>query len=141
MKPSRFLLCAFVALTCAACSVTRTGTFAPAVTQLDIRMSDLEYLGQTEISVEYRTYAGFITVIDRINGEPFTGEERRSVRFDNCSSGLCLDGRLRKAAYKALDEFPEADYFLPVNRTRTKTRLFLGGEVTEKAVVKAYSFK
>jgi len=142
MKPSRFLLCAFAALACAACSVTRTGTFAPAVTQLDIRMSDLEYLGQTEISVEYRTYVGFITVIDRINGEQFTGEERRRVCFDSrCGGGLCLDGRLRQAAYKALDEFPQADYFLPVNRTRTKTRLFLGGEVSEKAVVKAYSFK
>lgn len=142
MKPSRFLLCAFVALTCAACSVTRTGTFAPAVTQLDIRMSDLEYLGQTEISVEYRTYVGFITVIDRINGELFTGEERCHVRFDSrCGAGLYLDGRLRLAACKALEEFPQADYFLPVNCTRSKTRLFLGGEVTEKAVVKAYSFK
>lgn len=142
MKPYRYLLACAAAACCLACSVTRTRTFTPSATQLNIAMSDLEYLGQTEISVEYRTYLGFISVIDRINGEPYTGVEKQVTNINGgYLAALQLTSRLDRASYKVLSEYPDANYFVLVKQTKHKTRLFLGGEITEKATIKAYAFR
>ena len=103
---------------------------------------DLKYLGQSEISIEYRTYLGFIRTIDKINGEPYMREERIFTDIDaGHPQGLRLSGFLNRASYKVLEEYPEASYFILVSKSRHKTRLFLGGEVTEKAIIKAYAFE
>ncbi len=52
-----------------------------------------------------------------------------------------LYGRLDRAALKVLEKYPEADYFVVVNQSKHKTRLFLGAEVTRTAKVRAYAFK
>ena len=66
MKLIRHIICAAViTMGLASCSVTRHSAFAPGVTQLTIQMDDLEYLGESEITVEYRRYLGFIAVNQR----------------------------------------------------------------------------
>ena len=127
MRTPKFLLCGLLALCCAACSVTRTRTYAPASTKLDLQMSDLNYIGQTEISVDFRTYLGFIRVTDALNGTPYDGREQLIARVGGDGTHPQLRGKLRRAAV--------------VKQIRHKNRLFLGAEITDKAVVKAYSFK
>lgn len=142
MKTSKYILCALAVLFCTACSVTRNRAYTPTSAQLNIQMDDLEYLGQTEISVDYRTYLGFIRKIDRINGERYDGVE---MRYTNINGGYLsapkLYGRLDRAAFKVTEEFSRANYFVVVSQEKHKTRLFLGSEVTVKATVKAYAFK
>lgn len=142
MKLCKYLLGLGLAALCCSCSVTRNQTYAPATSQLNIQMSDLEYLGETEISVDYRTYLGFIRIIDKLNGTAYDGSEIKYTDLKNgdfLSSGLY--GRLDRAAFKVLEKFPDADYFVVVNQSKQKTRLFLGAEVSVTAKVRAYAFK
>ena len=139
MKLYRFLLLAAVVASLSACSVTRHRPYAVEDTRLNLAMSDLEYLGESEISVDYRKYAGFITVIDSINGVPYDGVEIKSARIGNAPAGLY--GKLNRAAYKLVEDFPEAEYFFVVSQDKTITRLFLGSDIKVKARVKAYKFK
>ena len=50
-------------------------------------------------------------------------------------------GKLDKAAYKVMEQFPEARYYQVVSKQRVREKLFLGSNVTEKAVIRAYKFK
>ena len=142
MKLYRYILPA-VALVClSACSITRNSTYAPDSTRLELTMDDLEYLGESELSVSYRTYIGFISVIDYINGEPYDGVEHKYVRFGMQKKvDLKLYGRLQRASYKLVDDFPDAEYYVVTRQTKSKTNLFLGGDVTVTAKVKAYRLK
>ncbi len=142
MKPYQYILGVVLTALLASCSVTRNQTYSPSASQLNIQMSDLEYLGETEISVEYRTYMGLFRVIDRINDVPYDGVEIDHTTLESGSpAGIGLCGRLNRAAGKVFEQFPGADYFIVVSQSRHKTRLFLGAEVTEKAKVRAYAFK
>jgi len=142
MKPYQYILGVVLTALLASCSVTRNQTYSPSASQLNIQMTDLEYLGETEISVEYRTYMGLFRVIDRINDVPYDGVEIDHTTLQNGSpTGIGLCGRLNRAAGKVFEQFPGADYFIVVSQSKHKTRLFLGAEVTEKAKVRAYAFK
>ena len=139
MKPLRFILAAVILASLTACSVTRHRPYSVESTRLNLAMSDLEYVGETEISVDYRQYIGFIPVIDSINGTAYDGVEIKSTRIGNAPAGLY--GKLNRAAYKLVEDFPEAEYFLVVSQDKTITRLFLGSDIKVKARVKAYKFK
>ena len=142
MKLYRYILPAVAVISLSACSITRNSMYAPDSTRLEITMDDLEYLGETEISVSYRTYLGFISVIDYLNGEPYDGVERKSDRFGMQKKvDLKLYGRLQRASYKLVDDFPDAEYYVVTRQTKSKTNLFLGGDVTVTAKVKAYRLK
>lgn len=142
MKTFQYMLCALAVVFCTACSVTRNRAYTPTSAQLNIQMDDLEYLGQTRISIDYRTYLGFIQKIDRINGEPYDGMETRLTQINGgYLSAPKLYSRLDRAAFKVMEEFPQANYFVVVSQEKHKTRLFLGSEVTVQATVKAYSLK
>lgn len=142
MKIYRYILIAFVLVVLSSCSVTSNRMYAPDSTRLNLTMADLEYLGEAEISVEYRTYFGFFSVIDQINGIPYDGKEIKTVRIgDKRDISLRLYSKLNRAQYKLLDEFPDAEYFVVVNQTKSTERMFLGSYVNVKAKVRAYSLK
>lgn len=143
MKLLKLIICATaMVLGLASCSITKYKAYAPTQTQLNLQMDDLKYLGEAEISVEYSRYFGFVTVIDKINGEVY---ERQDIKqFPIFSSNNINDDlmpKLQIASYKLLEQFPEADYFIVTNQTREKYQLFLGSGITAKAKVKAYSLK
>ena len=139
MKLYRFLLLAAVVASLSACSVTRHRPYAVEDTRLNLAMSDLEYLGESEISVDYRKYAGFITVIDSINGVPYDGVEIKTAELGNVPGGMY--DKLHRATYKVIEDYPEAEYFMVVSQNVSRTRLFLGSEVSVKAKVKAFKIK
>lgn len=120
-------------------SVKKTGTFRPDNTRLNINMSDLVYLGESEVTIKYNVYLGFIYVIDEVNGEGYSYMDVKKTSLGNIA-GL-LSGPIRKATYKVIEDYPEATYFQPVFNQSKVDRLFLGREIYETAKIRAYKFK
>jgi hypothetical protein len=127
------------------CSSMRTlekapaGSMTPEV-RLNISLDDIEYLGESTISVSTRSYFGCIKQIDMVNGEVFD-------RHNNTTTSLMgnldikLHGDIALAAGKVIQDYPEADYFVPVSYKDEVTNLFLGKLSTKTMVIKAYKYK
>ena len=127
------------------CSSMRTlekapaGSMTPEV-RLNISLDDIEYLGESTISVSSRTYFGCIKQIDMVNGEVFD-------RHNNTTTSLMgnldikLHGDIALAAGKVIQDYPEADYFVPASYKDEVTNLFLGKLSTKTMVIKAYKYK
>lgn len=127
------------------CSSMRTlekapaGSMTPEV-RLNISLDDIEYLGESTISVSTRSYFGCIKQIDMVNGEVFD-------RHNNTTTSLMgnldikLHGDIALAAGKVIQDYPEADYFIPVSYKDEVAHLFLGKLSTKTMVIKAYKYK
>ena len=127
------------------CSSMRTiekapaGSMTPEV-RLNISLNDIEYLGESTISVSTRTYFGSFKHIDKVNGEVFD-------RHNNTTTSLLgnldinLHGDIALAAGKVIKDYPEADYFVPVSYKDEVVNLFLGTLSTKTIVIKAYKYK
>lgn len=141
MKNICYTLLIITTLTISSCgTVDKSNVFRPDNVRLNIAMSDLAYMGEVEVSISYRTYLGFIRVIDQVNGESYNSFDVKKANFGK-DAGCLLYGPIKKATYKAIQEYPEATYFQPVYKTIHKNRLFLGSEVTTTAIIRAYKFK
>lgn len=122
----------------ASCSIVSRSAYSVDRTQLNISMEDLTFLGETEISVEYDTYLGIFTRVDKVNGEPYDYKVK-NITVLNTNSVLAR--KLNIAAHKVIEDYPEANYFIVTNQHVTKEVLFLGSEKTVTAKVKAYKIK
>ena len=136
----KYLAIVLAAVAVSSCSVTHNRTFAPNYSvRLDVSPSDVEYLGETEISIEYQTYLGFIRVFESINGEPYDGTRRFShlggTQFDK--KALCTRS-LDRAAYKVVEKWPDATYYMIAHQTVERHRMFLSSDVKVTATVRAY---
>lgn len=118
---------------------TADKTYRPDVTQLQINMNDLKCVGETTVEVDYRTYLGFIRVIDEVNGQVYDSTNKRSTVLKGC--GSLSNSPLKRAMHKVLEENPGAHYFQVVNTKKEKQNLFLGTTNKVKATVRAYKFK
>lgn len=136
MKLFKYIALAVAVTTALSCSVVSRSSYAPSLVELQLRTDDLEYLGETEISVTYDTYLLIFTKIRKINGEDF---DPSIVQYATVSNTLGL--KLNRASYLVYEKFPEADYFVVTKRSSVRTMLVLGHEVESKAVVKAYKMK
>jgi len=115
----------------------RKGTFRPDVVELRINVSDLIFLGETEISVSYSTYLGLFSVLHEINGSPYDPTHKNTARVEGINFGI--NSKLDKAVYKVISEHPTAAYFQVVYQKKNTHRLFLGKEVQKTALVRAYA--
>lgn len=131
-----FLPSVALVLCLSSCSVVRQSTYSPRAVEHNLCMEDFEYLGQTEISVEYRKYLGVFRTIDVINGKKYDGKEVVHTKLPGSTSLV-----LNRAAYKVWEEYPEADYLVVSRSQRSIERLLLGSEVKVSAKVKAYKLK
>lgn len=131
-----FVLSIGLMLCLSSCSVVRQSTYSPRAVEHNLCMADFEYLGETEISVEYRKYLGVFRSIDVINGEKYDGKKTVYTKLPGCTSLV-----LNRAAYKVWEEYPDADYLVVSRSQRSTERLLLGGEVKTSAKVKAYKLK
>lgn len=121
-------------------SERRSVSLTPDIVRLNINLSDFEYLGKTEISVRSREYLGFINRIDSINNRPFNYRDQRLVQLTG-PRDIRLGSDMQKAAYKVLDEFPDATYYV-VSSDYTKVhRLFLGKWSMHTMEIQAYKYK
>ena len=134
------LLCVLCTASCG--TIQRSNSFEIKNTRLrlDMTMDDLNYLGESEISVEYDTYLGIITKLQKVNGEPYDPFHTRRLSIPTQSWSLKGRG-LDLAASKLLDDYPDATYFQVIFKTTEKERLFLGSVKKTTAKVRAYSLK
>lgn len=131
-------------LFCVSCSSVQSLQKAPAASmapkvQLNVGLDDIEYLGETTISVTTRTYFGTIKHIDKVNGETYNRHNFSSVSLMG-NNDIRLNGDLKLAAGKVVKEFPGADYFVPVFYKDDVTNLFMGKVSTKTMVIKAYKY-
>lgn len=123
------------------CGTSRhAAVFRPDNVQLNVAMDDLQYLGECKISISYDTYLGLFTRINEVNGQPYNSLERNSADIQPFG-GILSFGPINLAAFKVLEQYPNASYFMPVCQTKTTTKLLMGRETTITATVRAYQFK
>lgn len=135
-KIRNIMIIALLAFTVTACGTTTRMKSVTAPASLQINLDDLEYLGETEISVSYSTYLYLFSSVSTVNGEVYSKGNNSIVSINGLN-----DHFLTKAAYKLVENFPRADYYQVVYQEQVKYKLFLGNEVVSKARVRAYSFK
>ena len=137
MKHLNFLYLLMATLLFASCGTTKSDhTYSPDVNRF--YMSDLVYLGETEIEVTYSSYLGLFKKIHTVNGKEYDSSQKK---YAYLGGETVKSFGLNKATYKVLEQFPEGRYFKIVRRTKTKDRLFLGSESQVKALVRVYKYK
>ena len=134
------LLCVLCMASCG--TVQRNTPFEISNTRLrlDMTMEDLNYLGESEISVEYDTYLGVFSKLQKVNGEPYNPFHTRRLDIPTQSPSLKGKG-LDLAASKLLEDYPDATYFQVIFKSTETERLFLGSVKKTTAKVRAYSLK
>ncbi|MBP5396870.1 MAG: hypothetical protein J6Y34_07760 [Bacteroidales bacterium] len=147
MMKKLFIALSAVVLVCAtSCSGLRTFqqvqgvSITPDFVRLDINFDNMQPLGETTISIETRTYLGFITVLDKVNGVEYDRRNQRTAMLKGDGLNIRLAGNLRKALVKVLDEYPGADYYVVTSAKVETNQMFLGKEQTKTMVVKAYKY-
>lgn len=150
MKVLHKIFIALIVLTLfASCSVKtnklmRSGTFMPNDIQLHQTMSDFEFLGEGEVSVEYGRYFMFFTHLNLINGKEVARRNQTIINFSgsgNFSYALIPNTKIRRAVYDMHVKYPTADFLVPVNIITEKQGMFLGSKIKQTMKVKAYKIK
>jgi hypothetical protein len=122
-------------------TTTNTRSFSPQNTQLIYQNDDLEFLGETEVSVTYSTWLGVFYQIHTINGAEYDSSNKKITNLTNGVILPFMGSKLSKATYKVFEQFPAARYFQIVRVTSEKEKLFLGNEITQKALIRAYKIR
>ncbi|UXP33006.1 hypothetical protein N6H18_03425 [Reichenbachiella agarivorans] len=117
----------------------QTTNFAPNIVRLNLDMDDFEYLGKTELSVIGSSYFG-IYRIDSVNNELYNFRDVKVVDLTGFAN-IKLKSEMKKAAYKVVDEYPDADYFVVGSDYKKVRRLFGGKRTWRYMDVHAYKFK
>ena len=118
---------------------------APAVSmtpevRMNVSLDEIEFLGETTITVDSRSYFGIFQRIDKVNGITFDRRRNTAVNlYGNLE--INIPKELKYAAEKVLTDFPEADFFSPGVYKEEVNRMFLGKIKTETMVIKAYKYK
>lgn len=122
---------------CVSQKTATTYTYQPEKV-LKIEMSDMTYLGNVTIEVEYKTY-GLITKIYTVNGTAYDPRFYSETKLVSASSNYSK--YLNKAMYKVQEVYPEAEYILPVVEKKQIEYMNGGRIIKETMVVRAYKLK
>ncbi len=147
MKTARLVMCALIVCLLASCSSVqhynkaKTASFAPDKVELFMTMSDYQYLGEVEISVDYKTYLGFITYTESVNEQPYNRYGEKQYVSLRGEKDFRIGRTLRKAMYKVLEAYPNADYYVPTSSVEKVEHMTLGKKVKKTAIVKCYKLK
>lgn len=120
-------------------TVSKSRSYSFNEVRLEMGMNDLQYLGETEISIEYTSYLWVIKSIEKVNGEKYDPVNKKMLTMPRSCN--FRNANLDKAAYKLVEKFPDAVYFQIVFETKHIDKLFLGSVHKESAKVKAYRLK
>jgi hypothetical protein len=129
------------------CAVTNSHNFGDTLrsrSYVELKLDDIQYLGETEISYEYSRYLFIGTRLISINGEFPDNSEKHYVEIPTSVLGnirSIFEPNMKRALYKAYLEYPNADY-IEITTTNIEThRMFLGRKIRKSATVKAYKYK
>ncbi len=145
IKSSQLIFLALVIVLSSCASVHQTTdtpgmSFIPDITRFEMGFADLEYLGEVEISYQSRRYLGLFRHLDSVNDEIVSVRHTERVSFSG-KMGFKMNNYLEMAAVKAVENYPEADFFVPVYKITTVEKMFMGRIYREKMLLKAYRFK
>ncbi len=146
MKNYNLFLPFFMVAVLSSCGVqyesarVKSTSMTPDEVRLELDMSNFELLGETEVSVGYRTYLGFISCLDSVNHQAYNRRQVQKVALKG-HKDFCLPRYLNRAAYKVIDAFPTADYYVPMYTRKNLLRMFLGRQTEQSIVIKAYKLK
>ncbi|MGL1885373.1 MAG: hypothetical protein OCD76_02565 [Reichenbachiella sp.] len=118
----------------------QTTSLRPNLVQLHIDLEDFEYLGKSEISVVSRKYVGLFSRIDTVNNERYNYRDIKVVTLTGFTD-IKLKAEMRKAAYKVIDDYPEANYYIIGQDYKKVHRMFLGSKTWRSMDIHAYKFK
>lgn len=120
---------------------SKATSFAPDEVRLELTMDDFDYLGDVQISISQKTYFGIFSKLDTING--VFNDNRHYKKFVKLkgTQDFPIKGRLKRAAYKVVEQYPDADYFVPVSSYKEVQRMFLGSRKTKTMTIRAYKLK
>jgi hypothetical protein len=119
---------------------SRTATFFPDIVNFDLSASDVELLGEMDISVKYSQYIRFIKIFELINDQEVSKKNINSV-ITYGNKNLPLSPVLHRALYDVYIKFPDADFTVPTFVIEEQQNLFLGKKIKKTARIKAYKLK
>lgn len=121
-------------------SGVQSTSFVPDYVRVEANINDYAQLGETTVTLEYREYLGFINKIDKVNGEDYNFRDIKIIELEG-NTNIKLNGGIKMALYKVVEEYPNADYYVPVMKQTDVERMFLGKYVKESVTLKAYKLK
>lgn len=136
----------FIVLSFSSCSGlqqvsgVQSTSFVPDYVRVDANINDYVQLGETTVSVESREYLGFIDKIDKVNGEDYNFRDIKIIELEG-RTNIKLNGNIKMALYKVVEEFPGADYYVPVMKRTEIERMFMGKYIKETVTLKAYKLQ
>ena len=119
---------------------SRTASFFPDLVNFDLSASDVELLGEMDISVKYSQYIGVIKIFELINDQEVSKKNINSVvTYGN--KNIPLNPVLHRALYDVYIKYPDADFTVPTFVIEEQQNLFLGKKIKVSARIKAYKLK
>jgi hypothetical protein len=118
----------------------RASTFLPDVIKFDLAPSNIELIGEMDVSVKYSQYLGFLKIFELIN------DKEVSKRMVNTTAlygrrNLPISPVLERALYDVYLKYPDADFVVPTYIIEEQQNLFLGKKIKKSARIKAYKIK
>ncbi|MFT7085964.1 MAG: hypothetical protein ACJAV5_001686 [Vicingaceae bacterium] len=119
----------------------RSASTSPDIVRLEMTLDDYEYLGETEINVEYLRYFGVFSYVNAINGNAVTARNKSFVYLQGRSPINLGSPLLNRALIKAYKAYPDADFLMPSMTAKEIEKLFLGRKVKMSAKIKSYKIR
>jgi len=140
----KLIVLTFILSSCAVTNTHNLGDLMQKRAYVELDISDIVYLGETEVSCEYSNYFFLPFIGNRlisINGELPDNSEKHSVKLQTSGFSDLFDPYMKRALYKAYLEFPSADYLEVTVENLETHKMFLGRKIKKSATVKAYKYK
>jgi hypothetical protein len=128
---------------CASTNTSRSGrysSFLPDMVRFDLTSTDVEFLGEMDISVNYSQYLGIIKIFELINNQEVSARTVNSMSMYG-RRNVPLSPVLDRALYDVYIKYPNADFTVPVYVIEEQQNLFLGKKIKKTARIKAYKLK
>ena len=103
-------------------------------------MTDVELLGEMDISVNYSQYLGIFKIFELINGQEVSARTVNSMMIYG-KKNLPLSPMLKRALFDVFIKYPDADFIIPTYVIEEKHKFFLGRKIKKSARIKAYKLK
>jgi hypothetical protein len=119
---------------------SRTSSFLPDMVKFDLTSSDVQFLGEMDISVNYSQYMGIIKIFELINEKEVSARTINTMAIYG-NRNVPLSPTLNRALYDVYMKYPEADFTVPVYVIEEQKNMFLGKKIKKTARIKAYKIK
>jgi hypothetical protein len=138
-----FCLVILLLTSCASINTSRSGntaTFLPDLITFDLKVTDVELLGEMDISVNYSQYFGIFKIFELINGQEVSARTVNTMVMYG-KRNLPVSPMLKRSLFDVYIKYPEADFIIPVYVIEEQHTFFLGKKIKKSARIKAYKLK